>query len=149
MWSNQFSSASVKKINVLRLPTMLPVNRRIIWSCHLILCLLLVRLIISSPSLKLHFILHKFFSASLSPLYWSTLSSGMSWFELSLWWHVTFSYCMCLTRCNAMLAANITDCEWVLLLGQFAAKRSWESWFQSMCSLNCIGIREILHYREI
>lgn len=96
-------------------------------------------LIISSPSLKLLFIVHKFFSASLSCLYWSTLSSGMSWFDLSLWWHVTFSYCMCLTRCSAVLAANITNCEWVLLVGQFAGKGSWEIWFQSMCSLSCLG----------
>lgn len=96
-------------------------------------------LIISSPSLKFLFIVHKFFSASLSCLYWSTLSSGMSWFDLSLWWHVTFSYCMCLTRCSAVLAANITNCEWVLLVGQFAGKGSWEIWFQSMCSLSCLG----------
>lgn len=72
----------------------------------------------------------------------------MPWLDL-LWWHVTFSYCMCLTRYSAMLAATITNCEWVLLVGQFAGKHRWEFWFQSMCSLNCLGIHEMLHYREI
>lgn len=135
MWSNQFSSASIKKMHALSLPTRLSVAQD-----YTILPFGSVfALIISSPSLKLPFIVHKFFSASLSLLYWSILSSGMPWFHLSLWWLVTFSYGMCLTRCSAVLAANITNCEWVLLVGQFAGKGSWESWFQSMCSLNCLG----------